>query len=449
MTRSGRLALACAAFACALARAPGAADASTPPARLVKGPYVSAFTDTSADVRFELDAPGPATVEVAAGTPGATAARFADPVVSTTHLVHVTGLQASKTYAYSVLLGTQVAGRGNVTAAPDPSAGAPFRFIVYGDSRSDSATHEAIVRAVQATPSDFLLNTGDIVAEGGSASDWQTFFSIEAPLLHDRPLLLCIGNHELYEDEAAGNFSHYFGFPDSSGALKPYGSARIGNTRIFFLNGMHDWASGEERAWLDRELARADTEPGLVWRMVAVHHSPWSAGPHGGNPRFLAARLPELLHAHKVDLLFAGHDHIYERGDGGSLKYMISGGGGAPLYKIAKPTPETRKAEAAYHFIEVVVTPTEVRTIAHRLDGSILEKCGFQKGQPWDCDAVPQAAPATASAQPSPAPPPPSSRCDVAAPGAGQDTPWEGAGLALVLAGVVASARRRSADFGG
>jgi hypothetical protein len=449
MTRPGRIALACAVVAGAFALPARTAGAASPPTKLVKGPYVSAFTDTSADVRFELDAPGPATVEVTAAAAGTPPARFADATVTATHLVHVTGLQASKSYAYSVLLGPQVVGRGNVTAAPDPAGGVPFRFIVYGDSRSDSATHEAIVRAVQATPSDFLLNTGDIVAEGGSAGDWQTFFSIEAPLLRERPLLLCIGNHELYEDEAAGNFSHYFGFPDASGAQKPYGSARIGNTRLFFLNGMHDWSSGEERAWLDRELARADAEPGLVWRMVVVHYSPWSAGPHGGNQRFLAAHLPELLGAHKVDLLFAGHDHIYERGDGSPLKYIISGGGGAPLYKISSPTAQTRKAEATYHFVEVAVTPTEVRTIAHRLDGTVLDKCGFQKGQPWDCDVVPAPAPVAAPPPAAPAPSTSSSRCAVAAPGAGGAVPGQVAVVALLLGGALARARRRRADFRG
>jgi hypothetical protein len=449
MTRLGRVALACAVVAGVLVRPAGAAHAAAPPTKLVKGPYVSAFTDTSADVRFELDAPGAATVEVTTAVAGSTPARFADPTVTATHLVHVTGLQASKSYAYSVQLGTQVAGRGSVTAAPDPAGGAPFRFIVYGDSRSDSATHEAIVRAMQATPSDFLLNTGDIVAEGGSAGDWQTFFSIEAPLLRERPLLLCIGNHELYEDESAGNFSHYFGFPDASGVQTPYGTARIGNARFFFLNGMHDWTSGEERAWLDRELARADAEPGLVWRMVVVHHSPWSAGPHGGNQRFLAAHLPELLGAHKVDLLFAGHDHIYERGDGGSLKYIISGGGGAPLYKIASPTPQTRKAEAAYHFVEVAVSPTAVRTIAHRLDGTVLDKCGFQKGQPWDCDVVAAAAPSSAPAPAASAAAATSSRCAVAAPGAGSAVVWHGAMVAMLLGGVVARGRRRRPDIGG
>jgi hypothetical protein len=442
MTRSGRIALAL-AFSLAAAIAPGLAAAAQP-TKLLKGPYLAGLSDTGADVRFELDVPGPATVEVTPPVPTSDAGaprRFADATLTANHVIHVTGLEPGKSYGYSVLLGTQVAGRGTVTTAPDPASGAPLRFLVYGDSRSDPTTHEGLVRAMLATPSDFLVNTGDIVAEGGSAADWQTFFSIEAPLLRDRPLFLCIGNHELYEDEAGANFARYFGFVDSTGILRPYGTTRIGNTRLFFLNGMHDWAAGEERAWLERELGKADGEPGLVWRMAVVHHSPWSSGPHGPNPKLVAAHIPELLAVHKIDLLFAGHDHIYERGQGaGSLKYVISGGSGAKLYPIGKPMSETRKAEAAYHFVEVTVTPTEVRTIAHRLDGSILEKCGFQKAASWDCDNV---AVASAPSPPPPAPAPPagSSRCSIDGPGADTGAGWSVA-LLLVVAAAMGSRRR-------
>lgn len=441
MTRSGRIALAL-ALCFAAASAHGLA-AAAPPTKLLKGPYLGGLSDTGADVRFELDAPGPATVEVTPPAPPGDAGaprRFTDATVTANHVVDLSGLEPGKSYGYAVMLGTQVLGRGTVTTAPDPASGAPVRFIVYGDSRSDATTHEGMVRAMLATPSDFLVNTGDIVGEGGSAADWQTFFSVEAPLLRDRPLFLCIGNHELYEDEAGANFARYFGFLDASGTLRPYGTVRVGDTRLFFLNGMHDWSSGEERAWLERELTKADGEPGLVWRMSVIHHSPWSSGPHGPNAKLVAAHVPELLSAHKVDILFSGHDHIYERGEGsGSLKYIISGGGGAPLYRITKPMPETRKAEAAYHFVEVTATPTEVRTVAHRLDGSILERCGFQKGGSWDCDHV--AVVSTPTPPPAaPAAPAASSRCSVGSPGTHRGANW---GLLLGLAGALAVLRRR------
>jgi acid phosphatase type 7 len=439
MTRSGRIAL---ALFLAAEAAHGLAAAGQP-TKLLKGPYLAGLSDTGVDVRFELDAPATATVEVTGASPAADAGaprRFPDPTSTANHLVHVSGLEPGKSYGYAVMLGTQVLGRGTVTTAPDPASGAPVRFIVYGDSRSDATTHEGMVRAMLATPSDFLVNTGDIVGEGGSAADWQSFFSVEAPLLRDRPLFLCIGNHELYEDEAGANFARYFGFLDASGTLRPYGTVRIGDVRLFFLNGMHDWSSGEERTWLERELTKADREPGLVWRMAVIHHSPWSSGPHGPNTKLVAAHVPELLSAHKVDILFSGHDHIYERGEGsGSLKYIISGGGGAPLYRITKPMPETRQAEAAYHFVEVTATPTEVRTVAHRLDGSTLEKCGFQKGGSWDCDHV---AVASTSTPPPPAPAAPvaPSRCSVGGPGTHRGAGWS---LVVGFAGALAVLRRR------
>jgi hypothetical protein len=448
MRRPRRLALA--ALVAVACLAPDAA-AAAPPTKVVKGPYVTNFSDTTADIRFELDAPGPAIVEIGRLGSATPPRKFADATVTANHLVHVTGLEASKSYSYGVTLGAQLIARGDVTAAPATNNGSSISFILYGDNRSDPAAHEAIVRAVDATPSQFLLNTGDIVEDGASASDWQSFFSIEAKLLRERPFLLCIGNHELYDDESGANFARYFGFPDATGVMKPYGSLRFGSTRFFFLNGMHDWDSGEERTWFERELTRADTESGLVWRVVVVHESPWSSGPHGPNKRLVSAHIPELLAAHKVDLLFGGHDHIYERGDTGGVKYMISGGGGAPLYRVTQPTAMSKKAEAAYHFIEVTMSQVDVKTVAHRLDGSILEKCGFLRGQPWNCDPVTGAlalapsasgagssAPAPASSVPAPTS---SSRCSVATPGL---APRGGlAALGLAVASGLARLRRR------
>ena len=91
-------------------------------------------------------------------------------------------------------------------------------------------------------PSDLLIQTGDLVSDGGSAQDWQTFFDIERALLRERPILAAIGNHELYDDAAGANFLRYFGFPDAGGPPRPYGTVRFGNVRFFFLNGMHGWS---------------------------------------------------------------------------------------------------------------------------------------------------------------------------------------------------------------
>jgi hypothetical protein len=395
------------AFAALVITSPPAA-AAAPQSAALKGPYVTAVSDRDATVRFELATSAPAAIEVTSIASAASMLRRIESPASAMHRVHVTGLQPATRYAFVVRAGGVVVGEGHVVTAPKPDSGAPITFLVYGDNRTDDAAHASVVRAMVSVPSDFIVNTGDMVQDGASTANWQTFFDIEKPLLAGRALLSAIGNHELYDDASGTNFARYFGFVDDGGVEHPYGTVRFGSARFFFLNAMDDWATGPERAWLESELARADTEPGLVWRFAVVHQGPWSAGPHGPNAKLLEAGVPQLLAAHKVDLLLAGHDHLYERGDGGGLKYIVSGGGGAPLYRDLHETPTTRKVEPAHHFLQVSLDGHALKMVATRDDGSVLDTCGFTQGGPWDCDAprkapAPSAAPApTVSASPSP-----------------------------------------------
>jgi predicted phosphodiesterase len=290
---------------------------------------------------------------------------------------------------------------------------------------------------------DFLVHTGDFVQTGGGEAFWQDFFDIERPLLRDRCVFACVGNHELFDDNEAAHFERYFG-PGAAGgsAIKPYSSFRWGDTRFFLLNAFEDW-SGDERTWLDRELAHADGEPGLAWRVAVIHHSPWAAGPHGNNARMLAAGIDDLLVSHHVDVVLAGHDHIYERGEAKGLKYVVSGGGGAPLYGELSPKPSTRKVESAYHYVLFEVSADRVAITARRMDGSLIEQCSFAHGSSWGCDAKlpqPPVAPAVAVAGPM-QPGAATSRCGCETPGRLGEVscaPW-------LLVGVAALGMRRRA----
>jgi 3',5'-cyclic AMP phosphodiesterase CpdA len=377
-----------------------------------KGPFLQEVGPTSATVRFELASKGEASVDVApAGDAHADAGVDAhahahittsDHLDDTFHSVRIEQLAPATRYTY-VVKAHGATSKGELVTAPTEGSGAPFTFLVYGDNRDDHESHAVVVRAMKQTPSDFLIHTGDFVATGASASDWQTFFDIEEPLLRDRCVFACVGNHELFQDSAAANYARYFGPSPSAdaGAPKLYSTTRWSNARFFFLNAFDDWSGGEQRAWLEKALAASDKEAGLVWRFAIVHHGAWSAGPHGSSPRLASARIPELLASHGVDLMVSGHDHIYERGEADGIRYIVSGGGGAPLYRNLKALPSTHKVEAAYHFIEVAVADAAVKLVAKRADGSILERCGFSKAKGWSCDAPP--APAASSAPPTPA----------------------------------------------
>ena len=93
-------------------------------------------------------------------------------------------------------------------------------------------------------------------------------------------------------------------------------------------------AASAQRDWLQDDLARARRHHARAV-FAFCHEPPWSHGLHGDSHRMIRDYAPLLVAGH-VDALFCGHDHIYERGAGatpkGKLTYIVTGGGGAPLY---------------------------------------------------------------------------------------------------------------------
>ena len=395
---------------------------------VLKGPWVQKVSASSAEVRVELDGPGTASVEIDGRT-------IEDKESTAFHVVKIGGLAAGTRYPFTVHT-RGVAMQGALTTAPKDDSPEPFRFLIYGDNRSDEAAHQAVVRAMVPVKTDFLVHTGDFVENGRVASQWQTFFDIEEPLLRDRCLFSAVGNHEIF-DGGGVLYTKYFGPGDPPTELD--GTQRWGNTRFFFLNSLVQYKAGADREWLERVLKAADDEPGLVWRIVVMHHNIWSSGPHGDNLYLRDAGIPALFRAHKIDLLLAGHDHIYERGIDDHVAYVVTGGGGAPTYRIKTPKASARKLESVRHFVVATIDKDRIALEAIRVDGSTIEKCGLTK-QGWDCGKglEPDTVTATTGDPSAPASPPKKSKCGCDAPGAGTERwPW------LAAMGIAALAGRR------
>jgi len=431
-------------------RAQGGSGAGGP---IVKGPWMQHVTATSAVVRVEVDPPAPVTLELGAGS-----ARGGDSgapnvlesrEIRALHSIVLSDLVPATRYTFTVKArGAQK--HGALTTAPPDASGAAFRFLVYGDNRSDDAAHAAVVRAMTAAPSDFLVHTGDFVERGASASQWQTFFEIESPLLRERCLFSAVGNHELV-DGAGVEYVRYFG-PSSTAVAdaRPAtlsleqlsGTYRWSNARFFLVNGMVDYTAGPTRAWLEKALTDADREAGLVWRIVVVHHGVRSSGPHGDNAHLAEARIPDLFRAHHIDLVIAGHDHVYERGVDDGLAYLVSGGGGAPTYRVKKAQATSRHYESVRHFVQAAVADDAIQLTAIRVDGSTIEHCALRKASAWDCDEGPPAAALDGGPSLSAEPPVTSrSKCGCDVIGSPRGTP--SALACVVLGGATLLARRR------
>jgi acid phosphatase type 7 len=407
-----------------------------------RGPFLQALGQTGVTIKVELLTPEPVTVEVTG--PDGAVKKAQDTNARRFHAVRIEGLAPATAYRYRILAGeaATASDEGRFTTAPADSR--PFKFVTYGDSRSDPAAHAAVVRALEGVPADFLLHTGDMVAMGDEEDDWRVFFEIENKLLRDRCVFATVGNHELAGEKGVGaaTFLRYFASSDDGGKERPklYGTFRWSSTRFFLLNAMDSW-TGEDRAWIKEELDRALNEPGIIHRFAVLHHGPHSSGPHGGNRRLHDNGVMTIFKEGKVDLVIAGHDHAYERGTGEGIKYLVSGGAGAPLYPKKRTQPETAIYESAHHFVEIGVDGPKVELKATRASGSVLERCAFTGDGPWDCDEVaglgPQPGPAaTADVVQK------SSACACGVPGRASG-PAHPIGAAAVAAAAIVAARSR------
>lgn len=405
-----------------------------------KGPYLQALGQKSVTIKLELASPEIATIDVTgpAGFQKTNAAESAKRF----HAIRVDGLSPGTTYTYKVTAPGVETKPVEITTAPADDR--PFKFVVYGDSRSDASTHAAIARMIEKAPGEFFVHTGDMVQDGDNAAQWQEFFSIESALLASRCAFVAVGNHELTTPDPSGQitFLRYFASIDDDGKERPhlYGSFRWSNTRFFLLNAMDTW-TGDEREWLRAELASAMNEPGLLHRVAVLHHGPFSSGRHGGNARLHAQGIVDLFRDNKVDLVLAGHDHAYERGEGQGIKYIVSGGAGAPLYSKDNRAKETQFFESVHHFLEVAVDGDAVSIVARRASGSVIETCRYKGSEPWSCAAGEGKPGAQPKAEASNGPPAQaaSSSCACSAAAKGEAFPAFGA---VLLGGLVAWSRR-------
>ena len=279
------------------------------------------------------------------------------------------GLEPGKTYHYEVLDSEE--GRGHFKTAP--AGPATFQFVVLGDTRTRHEVHRRVIAAVVKTAPDFVIHTGDLVADGDDSSLWPIFFSIEKELLRNTVFFPSLGNHER-------NNRQYYDFFDMK---TPYYSFDWGSAHFAVLNSdLGNVAQGrvareafwaEQTEWLEADLTRAQ-KAGL--RFVVMHHPPFTAvkSRQGGNKQ--VAQLVPLFEKYKVQAVFNGHDHNYQHHLRDGVHYIVTGGGGAPLYPVDAPIPGiTLKVARTENFVRVKVEGGQAEMEAFKADdGSVIDK---------------------------------------------------------------------------
>ncbi len=380
--------IACAALVVALALEPARAGAAH---GVRNGPWLLSPRADAITLMLERDAPGPLVARVWPLESPERVRVVTDSASTTLHEMSLDGLAPRTRYGYDVG-GTDGIERtgGTFTTAPSGSDPTPFRFVIYGDTRTDSATHARVIREVHDEGASFVLHTGDLVSDGRSADSWQRFFAIEREVLRDTPLVPVIGNHEIMRPGSSGIAAFRRYVPTLPGSTAPdvdYVFA-YGAVRFVVLNAFEDWTSSTRRAWIESTLTRARAEVPDGFVIVAMHWGLCSCGWHGENRAARAAGLDEIFRRHRVDLVLSGHDHVYERGDDAGLRYLMSGGGGAPLYRRVRMRRYARAFASEHHFVRADVETGAIVFSAIRMDGTVLDTCTLRRSG-WDCPPSP------------------------------------------------------------
>jgi 3',5'-cyclic AMP phosphodiesterase CpdA len=165
------------------------------------------------------------------------------------------------------------------------------------------------------------------------------------------------GNHD-YMTPGAGPYYEYFG-EAAGGSGDGYYAFNEGSWRLIALNSNIDMGRGSPQfLWLQRELQNQPRCTLAFW-----HHPRFTSGPNGDNPQ--TGPIWELLYGAGVDVVLAGHDHVYERylpmnpdgqlDRGRGIRQFISGGGGAPLYRFASVKPNSAARYEGYGVLKLVL----------------------------------------------------------------------------------------------
>jgi len=339
------------------------------------GPYVTNVTGTSAEVLWVTPKDAASSQVVVAQGPNAaikvkTTTQRVDSRMETLHIAKVTGLAAGKSYDYMMQFNPpfQTVGSrsGNFRTDPGPDADAPLHFAVYGDTRTYPDRHKLVATALDKEgPLDFVVQSGDLVADGRKWPLWKKqFFDPAQEMLRHTTIWPVLGNHE-YDGILA---QQLFDFP------KSYHSIDFGNVHFVLLNSelKPGKADPEMLAWLEKDLAASKA----TWKLVSYHRPTFDVITH--RTTFGQRDLLPVLQRGGVDIVMNGHTHNYQRfrpiGDPGQkpVIFCVSAGGGAPNYAV-NPGPILEKAYSGLNYCVFDVKGNTLEMTAKYPDGKTLD----------------------------------------------------------------------------
>jgi predicted phosphodiesterase len=257
-----------------------------------------------------------------------------------------------------------------VTAPVKPDS---VRMAVIGDMGTGETRQYDVARQMMKTratfPFDFVITVGDNIYGGSTPKDFERKFSIPYKPLLDAGVKFyaSLGNHD--------NTNERFYAPYNMNGSTYY-SFKKGNVHFFALNS--NYMDPVELAWLENELKGAGDKD---WKICYFHHPLYSSGRTHGSSLDLRRVLEPLFIKYHVDVVFAGHDHVYERvKPQNGIYYFTEGSSGELRPGDLKQSTITAKgfdSDNAFMLVEFAGNQMNFQTISRtgrNADSGVIER---------------------------------------------------------------------------
>ncbi|MFA5157625.1 MAG: metallophosphoesterase [Patescibacteria group bacterium] len=220
------------------------------------------------------------------------------------------------------------------------------RIAVYGDSRDGHDIHRKIVAEIVQYSPKYVFHTGDLVDDGSIKEQWDTFNSITEQI--SSTIFPVLGNHEKNDP----NYYNNFVLPGNEEWYY------MDTEFVYFIcidsNKILEADPGQLN-WFKEQLAIANNNNKFV--AIVMHHPLFSSAKHATDD--ISIKLKETLVPlieGKANVVFAGHDHVYERLEKDGVSYLTIGSAGAPLYQLANKSPHSILFESKYSYAQIQST---------------------------------------------------------------------------------------------
>ncbi|CAK9237162.1 unnamed protein product [Sphagnum troendelagicum] len=205
------------------------------------------------------------------------------------------------------------------TTPPPAGPDVPIKFAVVGDLGQTGWT-KSTLEHIENSNYNVLLLAGDLSYADYYQPLWDSFGKLVTPYASAKPWMVTLGNHDIegipyiVDPFRAYNTRWQMPYSESGSVSNQFYSFETAGVHVLMLASYADFdEDSSQYKWLQADLARVDRSR-TPW-LIAVLHAPWynSNAAHQLNGDRMMAAMESLLYEARVDMVFAGHVHAYER----------------------------------------------------------------------------------------------------------------------------------------